>query len=574
MSNDQVFDAWSPISYKFGSTGVPAGMPTWLGDHRRRLAAYNVLQTYVDNTARVWLQPPDSNDIVAGRDPEDQREYGDPSLIVKTILAGILGNEQKIVCEGAELKGQPQDEVSEERISVAEVDRAFEVQTYLETWRKAARFDIKLIESERNAVSLGDAIYIIQFDGLKNKINIESLNPGFYFPVLSDDPTSQYPDKVHLAWELPREIDAPNLVKIRRITYELVDDPVEFPTHTYAYAPGVQTRTRCLLSDGTWTIDATHQVVDDLTEAKVKWNKNSEGVVVRNLDIGVDFIPVIHIPNTVAEENHYGRSSLSEVLQILDDIASTDTDLQAASATTGTPPLAIGGTSPSGEITTYGPGTVFQTGDGKMDVLDTSKALDALLKYVRGLLERLAINARVAEAAIGRVNAAQVPSGIALALSFAPMEQMVREMRQMRDDKYPLLFKFVLRFAIEARLLPAGELPDVTLLFGSFLPTDRKTIVDEVVALFTAGAVSTRTAVMMLHAAGLPIDDAALEVKRIEEHQSKKIAELALAMGPKAALEFLGLNVPAGVTNDLPTNGGTVGTNTPPAPNGGVSGTN
>jgi hypothetical protein len=48
-------------------------------------------------------------------------------------------------------------------------------------------------------------------------------------------------------------------------------------------------------------------------------------------------------------------------------------------------------------------------------------------------------------------------------------------------------------------------------------------VVEEVVSLFTAGAISTRTAVMMLHAAGLPIDDAALEVKRIDEAIAAKI---------------------------------------------------
>jgi hypothetical protein len=522
--SEPIFDAWSPLDYKLNMVGGrPAAMPTWIGDHARRLTAYQVLQTYLDNNARTWLEPPDATSITAGRDPDDHREYGDPGLIVKTILAGILGNEQSITVPGAELKGQETSATGETSPTTAEVDRAFEVQTWMRDWAKAQRWGLKLIEGERNAISLGDTVFIIGFDGLKRRVTVTTLNPGFYFPILSDDPTSEYPTKVHLAWELPPDPDNPGLVKIRRITYELVDDPIDLPTHSYSYAPDVRTRTRCLMSDGVWTIDATNQTVDDLTEAKVKWSKNSDGVVVRSLDIGVDFIPVVHLPNTVAEEDHYGRSSLAEVLQILDDIAAADTDLNAASATTGTPPLALGGSQPTGDIKTYGPGTVFETGDGSMTVLDTSNALDALLKYIRGLLERLAINARVAEAALGRVNAAQVPSGIALALSFAPMEQLVREMRQVRDDKYPLLLKFVARFAMETGLLPDGDIPEINLTFGSFLPTDRSTIVDEVVALFTANAISTRTAVMMLHAAGLPIDDAALEVKRIDEAIAAKI---------------------------------------------------
>lgn len=523
--DEPVFDAWSPMDYKIDLTGGrPAAMPSWIGDHARRLTAYSILQTYVDNNARTWLEPPDATAITAGRDPEDHREYGEPALIVKTILAAVLGNEQRIVAEGAELKGQEQTGLSEDSPTQEEVDRAYEVQVWIREWAKSQRWGLKLIQGERNAISLGDTVFVVGFDGSKRRVTVTSLNPGFYFPVLSDDPTSDYPTKVHLAWELKPDDDQPNLVRIRRVTYELVDDPLDVPPHVYTYAPDNPTRTRCLMSDGVWTIDATNQTVDDLTEAKVKWNKNGDGVIVRNLDIGVDFIPVVHMPNTVSEEDHYGRSSLAEILQVLDDIAAADTDLNAASATTGTPPLALGGQQGgSNEIRTYGPGTVFDVGDGRMDVLDTSNSLDALLKYVRQLLERLAVNSRVAEAAIGRVNAAQVPSGIALALSFAPMEQMVREMRQVRDDKYPLIFKFVARFAMEVGLLTEGPLPELRLELGSFLPTDRKTVVDEVVALFTAGAVSTRTAVMMLHAAGLPIDDAALEVKRIDEAIAAKL---------------------------------------------------
>ncbi|MFJ5534004.1 hypothetical protein [Streptomyces sp. NPDC093261] len=53
----------------------------------------------------------------------------------------------------------------------------------------------------------------------------------------------------------------------------------------------------------------------------------------------VDFIPVVHIPNTIPDVGeHWGKSTLATVLQLLDELAATDTDSASASATTGTPP--------------------------------------------------------------------------------------------------------------------------------------------------------------------------------------------------------------------------------------------
>lgn len=535
---DNISDAFSPIDYKLRNVLTPLelGIPGWVGDHARRLEAYDTYQKIFDNKGRTLLSPPDGQDAVAGRDPEDHREYGDAALLVKTILGGVLGSEQVIQVDGAELY-VPDGENSDAVIN------AFERQSYLRDWATSVRLGLKMIEVEREAITLGDGVYVVGWDDVKRRVWLRKYNPGFYFPVLDDDDVDDgFPVKVHLAWELPPLETEPSTVRIRRITYELVDFKDDEPGVRYAYAPDVVSRTRCLLSDGVWTIDSLAATVDDLTEQRVKWMKTATGDVKRRLDLGIDFIPVVHLPNTVAEEEHFGRSSLAEVMQILDDLAAADTDLQAASATTGTPVIAVSGVTSGDSIASYGPGSVFETGDGSLNMLDTSKSLDALLKYVKDLLSRLATNARVSEAALGRVNAAQVPSGIALALSFSPMEQMVREMRQVRDERYPLLLRFVLRLALVGGAIPSGSLPRARVAFGSFLPTDRKTIVDEVVALLQAGAISTRTAVLMLMNAGLPIDDAAHEVARIQHMATKKALELSQATAdPAAAREFLGL---------------------------------
>jgi hypothetical protein len=556
---EYITDAWTPAEYKFhGETDARLlGVPMWTALHARRLAAYRVYQDYVDNTARRWLSPPDALDQIAGRNPEDHREYGDPSLIVKTILGAVLGNEQVINVAGAELF-----DPTEGATNTPEVTTAFNTQWYLREWGKRVRLGLKMIDVERDAITLGDGVYVVGWSNTQGKVWLKKYNPGFYFPVLDDEDDQEYPRKIHIAWEIPPDPldpDPPGTLKIRRITYELVDFKDEEPSVTYPYAPDKPSRQRCILSDGIWTVDSQNVTVEDMTEARVKWLKNDDGEVKRKLDLGIDFIPVVHLPNTVAEEEHFGRSSLAEILQVLDDLAAADTDLQAASATTGTPVIAVSGATSRDTITSYGPGSVFETGDGNMTMLDTSRSLDALLKYVKDLLSRLATNSRVAEAALGRVNAAQVPSGIALALSFSPMEQMVREMRQVRDEKYPLLLKFVLRIAMVAGDIPVmAPTPEATIAFGSFLPTDRSTIVNEVTSLLTSSAISTRTAVLMLMNAGLPIDDAAHEVARIERLMTQKAMQLAQATGSYTeAARFLGIDpTAADITNPNP----------PPAP--------
>ena len=61
---------------------------------------------------------------------------------------------------------------------------------------------------------------------------------------------------------------------------------------------------------------------------------------------------------------------------------------------------------------------------------------------------------------------ADVPSGYAVALTFAPYRSMVRTMRLSRGEKYPLLLKMVQRLGDARRRLPRPEVMPAELLFG------------------------------------------------------------------------------------------------------------
>lgn len=583
MSDEIIFDAWTQIAFKrvlnARTTSAGAGLgwqtPTWVGLHARRLLAYTILRSYQDNAAREFMLSQSRDDI------DNRREYGDPSLVVNTILGALLGESQTITVDGSE------DFDSADETASQEAKDAKDLEDWLEQWADDERLGLKMIETERRAIGLGDGVYSLGWSDAKGRPRLRVWDPGFYFPVLDDDNEDDYPEKVHIAWELP-SLDSMGAViadgkrRVRRITWELgpiapanqnaMDDgllarlfikPVLLDGDTIDNETSAITRqypwndkpsgVTCFMSDGTWTLDTGMAKVDDLTGATAVWSVDADGPMFRR-DLGIDFIPVVHVPNTVALIDHYGRSSLSNVLQIFDDIAAADTDLAAAAATTGNPVLALQKSTMGETGHTYKPGQILEVGEGKMDVLDTSRSLDALLKYIEFLLKRLSVNGRLPEALLGRVSPSQVPSGLALQLSFGPLEQMVKEMRLVRNEKYPLLLKFAHRLAV------AGQSPDAPQVFGlradvqmgSFLPQDQAEAVDLVTKLLAAKprpVISLETAVQMLIDAGFAIRDAGKEVERILERDFENASALLDATGDQALVyEYLGKPKPPKAT--------------------------
>jgi hypothetical protein len=265
------------------------------------------------------------------------------------------------------------------------------------------------------------------------------------------------------------------------------------------------------------------------------------------VDMEIDWIPVIHIPNSdVDSGERFGVSSLASVMQIHDDLVSTDTDLQASSATTGSPPLVIADpmleTDEDGSIRSYGPGEVIGTsGDSKgATLIDTSSALDALIKYDDKLLNRLSVNGRIPESLLGRVKPSEVPSGITLTLSFAPHSSMVRGMRLVRGDKYKLFLKMVGRFYMQDGQI--SEIVPARLHFGTFLPADKSETKELIRSLYEVKAISLETAVKMMMEAGFPIEDLAAEVKLIQESDFEGATQLmGVTADVNIARRYLGL---------------------------------
>ncbi len=157
---------------------------------------------------------------------------------------------------------------------------------------------------------------------------------------------------------------------------------------------------------------------------KAHYATSPTGEVLDHLDLMLDFIPVIHVPNSVPDaEEHWGTSSLAKVLQIFDEISGTDTDTAKASATTGSPLITVSGRPASGKQgqMTIAPGKAHRGRRRQTHGRPGHIPMLAELRNQReALSERAATIARLPAVTLGTVNPSEVPSGYALEISLGP----------------------------------------------------------------------------------------------------------------------------------------------------------
>jgi hypothetical protein len=570
-----IHDQYAPLSHKIalGDGTRRPGAPTWVpDDDARRLAAYRILAAYRDNIARYFL--PESmweltaEQITAGARPpaEKYREYGHAGRVVVAARTSLMGDEQTLHAPAA-AKDSQADTATREAAQAA-LD-------WLRVWAEKERLWLKMAVTENDAVSVGDGVYTLGWSSTLGRPKLRRYDPGFYFPALDEGDEDEYPSRVHLAWE---QDDGTGRPQLHRMTWSLgqirpaLDPDREFGEVRYAYTddgrPVPQTgdrldsdgytllrtyawdpepsRVTCHFSYGVWDLSKTKNGLYDLDASAAQWQISDAGEIQRERDLRLDFVPVVHLPNTPAGAEHFGQSILLLLAQLLDDLSMTDTDLAESGALVGNATLLTKGPTPV-EIPA-GPGsTVNVPIGGGAQYLDTSKNLDALLKLLEELKDTLSENSRVSKVSLGRVNAGDASSGLALALSFSPEQGLVRDLRSVRDEKYPLLLKMAMRMAQGAEVLKDGPTPVVKVQFGSFMPSDKQQAIEAVARGMESGAMSTHTAVLTLQQADFPIEDAEKEVTRIRRDQAEQIATL-LDLGPEGEAliwKLLGLKAPA-----------------------------
>lgn len=472
---------------------------TWVPKHdQRRLSAYDVLSRFTANQAATLRENPTARETL--------REYGDAELLVTTARDLLLGETQTLRCASEKIL------------------------TWLEDWATKERLTQKLLTLEQDAVELGDGVATIGWNTLKGRPVMRVHNPGFYFPApVNDD--DEYPSRVAIAYEWENE-DGTKYV--RRYMWELV--PLE-QSRPLAY--GGTSEITCIYRAQDVRLDSLikdrtiHS--DALGKNQVSLLRDDNGETLADVDMGIDFIPVVHVPNTPSTEETFGQSMLLYSTRAFSDIHDTDTDL-ALTAQNSAPALT---TSDDVGDLPGGPGAVWGGVDAKF--VDTSKNLTALQSHLGMLKDRVAENTRVSKVLLGQVQPNEVPSGYALELGFHPSRNLLQSLRTVRDEKYPLILKFAQRLAATAQALPA-EPAHAWIELGAALPADKPTAIDQVKEMRAAKAMSTLTAVKTLQAAGFPIEDAEAEVEAIKNEWFAEAYDLVRATGDATlARNLLGL---------------------------------
>ena len=444
----------------------------------------------------------------------------------------------------------------------------------LRTWADRVLLRLALDEAEHDTVGLGDAV-IVLWPRPGDWPTVQVYDPGMYFPEIpANGDQVDYPGAVHLAWEFEADDGGTTKRFVRRLTWQLVPivatkitegpdgamawvgpdgvplpegEPLVLPEHERMRDDGhiertvpwgdEPTTTTCIYSDATWRLE-------DVQAGKpyaLEWD-NAAYVTEDRYDLGVDFIPVIHRPNTSTGRDHFGRSIFDLAASLFDDLATVDRLTMSAAQYLGKPTIGVKGIDP-GPGTQTVPGVMLGLGEkGALDVLDLSSGIEQLMTLNERLQDRLGVNLGIGELT-GRTGS--TTSGVHLLLELAPAITVVGNARMVREPKDSLLLKFAQRMAQVAGVLEAGPTPTARLRYGSFLPIDQAQTATAVAALLQAHAISTQTAVAMLVAAGLPISDAHAEVERIYAEDTEAAKNVADATGSEqGAADRLGVELP------------------------------
>ncbi|MCW2545421.1 MAG: hypothetical protein JWM40_2973 [Frankiales bacterium] len=554
-------DLYAPLSYAIGdprdlntgSTRDSNVAPTWVDDlDYRRLAAYRFLSAVCDNARKYWLPAQMwEREIRTGSDgtllpvetsaAERYREYGTGGNLVESARSLVLGEAQTIRVPAA-APTVPEPSSGNPTPPPPAVDPlAAASLAWLEQWAEDEHLDGKLLDSEEHAIEKGDALFVLGWSNSSGRPRLRVYDPGMFFPDWDaiDDPTyvaqgwddDDFPPVIHVAWELERD----GVRVLRRHTWRMVR-----LEQGRAQRYGVAARWTCLYSVGDWDISRLNGNVD-----VYNLPANLRTVVVAERDLQLDFIPAVHLTNDAAGQRRFGRALLLRLTQIVDDLNDCDTDLARSAQKVASAPTVTTGT--GGQQLNAGPGAHWDLPQGaSAAMLDTSRVLDALLKHADRLEDLLSTRSRVSAVLLGRVDPTKVPSGYALRLGFAASESLLREMRRVRRRKHGLLLKMALRMAQQFGPVPSGPTPSVHLELGNSLPSDRAATIQEVKDLLAVHAISTETAVLMLHEAGLPVGDLEEELARIRSESFEQAVQLVEATGDTdAAYRFLGLEPPA-----------------------------
>lgn len=537
----KVYDLYATVlNYKEDVTILnrPWVTLSWIpDDHARRLKAYEIFASYYLNYSRDYRQDAESgttdNDIVA--------EMGDPSWFCDKIRDKVLGDEVKPIVpmprsvrnlrtmERLLEQGEGEQGLSQRIEETKALSEKLKMQeAYIQEWFDDYNIALKVYENESTCSYLGDMVYIVKWDSDNKVPIIDTYDPGFVFPFydineksLQQDTDNIVKDRVYVGWEL--ETDSDTDFEVWRDIYELrfVGEDMQ-----------------CWRKYGKYrfsgSADTELEYFDDLDmieHSGQDWHNT-----------GLDFIPIVMIPNIKLTGYDFGASNLLWHINTFDAIQNTDTDMRNNGEKLGGAIVAVSGkdvkqkrdsTNTLNADVELEPNSVFVLGEnGRMDLVDTSSMQDALMKTSNEWLRKLIKNSNITEVGAGIIDVNDI-SGTALSILLRPLIDKIKPMRTSRQRYYSEVFWRVLRMwqiygNQEERSLFSDKLYDVVLSFGAIIPKNENEDAEKYTALLPI--FGRETVLEMAQRDGYDIDVETV-MERVAKEEQKALQSQLSAFG-------------------------------------------
>lgn len=201
----------------------------------------------------------------------------------------------------------------------------------------------------------------------------------------------------------------------------------------------------------------------------VEWDDAPDGGKVRDLDIGITFLPIVHFNNLPGDQP---ISDMHPVFNVMEKQALNDGDTASTSAMQASPPVVIEGPQPTAKAATktkpaapgaekgsafkVAPNQVIFTGESgrKAYIMDVSTLLTALKTHDTMLHDRLYTNSAVTRIGAGAMEGKDWPAWESLALASGPLIDLVAMKITTRSEKYAMLGQFIARYGVAKQLIP------------------------------------------------------------------------------------------------------------------------
>lgn len=378
---------------------------------------------------------------------------------------------------------------------------------YLEKQWKREEVGVKFASIKRWMLIRGDALLHLSADPSKeegSRIRVTELDPSTYFPIHDNID----PERVNGAYIVTIVLDDGGEEIAQRIEYRKIrtaEDAAAFPGSVLG---GIFYRRMYFEKDG-WDDRAPEFTAEDLTAVDTPaWAAAPAGTpdpaTGYALPSQITSIPVYHFRNNRRGTEPFGLSELQGIETILAGLTQTLTDEDLAMALAGIGVYVTDSGSPKDEQGNeqdwvIAPASVLELErDTKFARVEGVTTLEPMIQHTEQLNAAARETSGTPDVAIGRVDVQVVESGVALAISMAPIISKNQEKEEELKSKMDQFLYDLVNMWLPAYEAAGGNGVVVEIHFADPLPVNRKDVVSEVTELVKNKVIPIRFALQIL----------------------------------------------------------------------------